>query len=155
AWADNSPELVGNLDRPQLDIATAQVVFTSTTAPPAFQNISLSGRVFTDADGNGTDNGGTEAGVAGQTVTLYRDATNDGTLGAAPAPLVPSTVSAATTGNYSFTDLGAGTYFLQETPPAGSVLTVPANPPGYFSVIAVSGVNVANLNFGNFAVATV
>ncbi|MCR0980779.1 SdrD B-like domain-containing protein [Roseomonas populi] len=76
-----------------------------------FTPVSVSGRVFTDTNGNGIQNGG-EPGVVGQTVQL---------LNAAGA--VVATTTTGTDGNYSFNGLAPGQYRVQFSAPAGSVFT--------------------------------
>ncbi len=71
--------------------------------------VGLSGYVFNDLNGNGTMDSG-EPGMAGVIVTLTGTAT-DGTT-------VTLTATTDANGFYSFTQLGAGTYSLQRTPPA-------------------------------------
>ncbi|HVA45504.1 MAG TPA: SdrD B-like domain-containing protein [Pirellulales bacterium] len=76
---------------------------------------SIKGTVFTDTTGSGVLESG-EAGVAGQTVFLNND--NSG----APDASNPSTVTDSN-GNYSFSDLAAGTYKVDVVPPAGTTIT--------------------------------
>jgi len=115
-----------------------------------FVNVSILGRKFNDLDGDGTDNGGTEPGQGGVTINLYRDANGNGTLEVGEDTFVDSTVTDTVAGNYAFDDLGPGIYFVQETMPAGSTLTVPLNP-NYHIVTAISGGEYAGRDFGNFA----
>ncbi len=61
--------------------------------------------IWNDADGNGTNNGGTEAGLAGVTVTLQADLNNDGVLDTV-------TTVTDTGGNYHFENLPADTYTI-------------------------------------------
>lgn len=77
---------------------------------------ALSGRVWRDANRNGSLDGG-EVGIA--TVTISLSGTD--TLG---NPVTRSTTTDAT-GNYSFTDLPAGTYTITETQPSGFASTTP------------------------------
>ncbi len=67
---------------------------------------SISGRVYVDLDRDGVDD--VEAGVGGVTITL-RD-----NLGA-----VVATTTTGTDGSYSFPNLPAGSYTVEETQPAG------------------------------------
>ncbi|MBF9036894.1 hypothetical protein HKCCE2091_21900, partial [Rhodobacterales bacterium HKCCE2091] len=78
--------------------------------PPGPPPNSVSGRFFSDLDGDGLEDAG-DAGVAGQTVLLYRGASQVG-----------STVTDAD-GYYIFTDLAAGWYSTVFVPPAGAVFT--------------------------------
>ena len=64
------------------------------------------------------------------------------------------TVTSATDGSYSFPNLGPGKWTIEEINQSGWYQTQPANPPGTYSVIAVSGTSQSGLNFGNFQVVT-
>jgi uncharacterized repeat protein (TIGR01451 family) len=68
---------------------------------------SISGRVWLDSDRNGTLES-TEGGIAGVLVTL-RDAAN----------VVVATTTTAANGTFSFVNIPAGRYTVQETQPAG------------------------------------
>ncbi len=100
-----------------------------------FANISISGTKFNDLTGNGIT--GDDTGLGGVTVNLY--------LNGNPTP-VASTVTAAD-GSYSFSNLGPGSYTVQEVVPAGSTQT--AGNIGY-TVSATSGTNSTGNNFANF-----
>jgi uncharacterized repeat protein (TIGR01451 family) len=72
----------------------------------------ISGRVYYDRDGNGAQGApATEPGIAGVTITVTGIDINN-------QPVSRTTVTDAS-GNYSFADLGAGTYTVTETRPAG------------------------------------
>jgi len=106
-----------------------------------FQNITISGETFNDLNGNGTLDPG-EPGLSGWTVDLY-DASNN---------LIATTVTDVN-GDYSFADVGPGTYTVQEVLQAGWIQTTPA-PPGTFTVTATSGQNSTGLLFGNYQFVT-
>lgn len=72
---------------------------------------SLAGRVYQDADYNGSSSAG-DPGIAGVTVTL----TGTDMFGNAVSQ---TTTTAAGTGNYAFNNLAPGNYVLTETQPAG------------------------------------
>ncbi|HWB13911.1 MAG TPA: SdrD B-like domain-containing protein [Pirellulales bacterium] len=76
---------------------------------------SITGTVFTDTSGSGVFSSG-EAGIAGQTVFLNNDGTG------APDASNPSTVTDSN-GNYSFSDLAAGSYTVDVVPPTGTTIT--------------------------------
>src|SRR5436853_449387 len=80
---------------------------------------TLSGQVFNDSNGNGGKDGG-EGGLSGWTVFL--DSNHNGM----PDGGEPSTVS-ATNGNYSFPNLGPGTYRVREVTQTGWTQTT-SNP---------------------------
>lgn len=116
---------------------------------PPFQNITISSTKFNDITGDGFSADDTPLG--GVTVNLFRDADGDGVLTAADGAAVASATTAAD-GSYSFSDLGPGTYFVQEVILSGSVQT---GAPAYYTVNAASGVNVPNENFADFQYITI
>ncbi len=102
-----------------------------------FQTVTLTGEVFNDANGNGTLDSG-EPGLSGWTVDLVNAA---------------SQVVAATTasgGNYSFHQVGPGTYSVKVVGQNGWVPTTLAS----LSVTTASGTNVSYLDFGEFQTVT-
>ena len=103
-----------------------------------FQLIVIGGLKFNDVNGNGAQDVG-DVGLAG--VTLFIDANLNGLLDLGEL----STVTNAS-GTYSFTNLGPGSYRVREVLPAGSTQTTP-NP---LDIVANSGSNISNVNFGNF-----
>ncbi|HUE70722.1 MAG TPA: SdrD B-like domain-containing protein, partial [Pirellulaceae bacterium] len=105
-----------------------------------FQLITINGQKFNDLDGDGIQDLG-EPGLANWTIEL--DAGADGTVDA-------TTVTDAS-GNYSFTNLGPGTYRIREVQQAGWTQTT-VNPA---DIAAISGQNVSGVNFGNFQLITI
>ncbi|WP_322494448.1 SdrD B-like domain-containing protein, partial [Chloroflexus sp.] len=82
---------------------------------------SLGDRVWNDLNYNGIQDAG-EPGVSGVEVSLYRPG-YDGVAGTADDELVATTTT-NTSGNYSFTNLPPGRYFVQfGPPPAGYAIT--------------------------------
>jgi methionine-rich copper-binding protein CopC len=106
-----------------------------------FQNITISGEKFNDLNGNGVQEPG-EPGLPGWTIDLVNSA----------GAIVATTVTDAN-GNYSFTNVGPGTYTVEEELQPGWVQTDPA-PPGTYTVAASSGTDVSGLLFGNFQLVT-
>ena len=102
-----------------------------------FANITISGTKFTDITGNGFSADDTPLG--GVTINLYKNG------GSTP---FATTVTAAD-GSYSFTNLGPGTYYVQEVVPAGYTQTGGTNASAY-TFSAHSGQNVGNFNFDDF-----
>lgn len=116
-----------------------------------FQQITLGGRVFLDNDGDGTDNGGMEAGINSVRIELYPDHNNNGMIDSGDV-LLNSTTTAnigGVDGRYSFTGIGPGSYIIREILPANFFQTAPSAP-GYNTLTANSGSNVGGLDFGDF-----
>ena len=101
-----------------------------------FANITISGTKYNDITGNSFS--GDDTGLGGVTINLYLNG------GSTP---VASTVTAAD-GSYSFSNLGPGSYTVQEVVPAGSTQT--GGNAGY-TISATSGTNSSGNNFDNFA----
>ena len=103
----------------------------------SFQLIIIGGLKFNDINGNGIQDPG-DVGLAG--ITLFIDANLNGVFDAGEL----STVTTAS-GSYSFANLGPGTYRVREVLPDVTKQTTP-NPA---DVLASSGNNVLDVNFGN------
>ena len=100
-----------------------------------FQNICISGTKFKDITGNGFS--ADDTGLAGVTINLYKNG----------ASTAVATTTTAANGSYSFTNLGPGTYSVQEVVPAGWTQTGGV---GGYSVSATSGGNYTGKNFDDF-----
>ena len=105
-----------------------------------FQTITISGEVYNDLNGNGKLDPG-DPGLSGWTVNLL--------LGGS----VFETTTTDSSGDYSFSDLGPGTYTVREVVPAGWLQTAPPAP-GTFTVTATSGTDAPGLLFGNYQYVT-
>lgn len=82
------------------------------------QGASLAGRVYHDANDDGTLNGG-DTGIAGVTMTLSGITASGANICTVMAVAYPTcSVTSAADGTYAFTGLPAGTYVLTETQPA-------------------------------------
>jgi hypothetical protein len=134
--------------------ADAGLIFT----PQPSAN-TIGDRVWFDSDGNGLQNG-TEPGVAGVTVSLYRDLNNDGDLDDA-GENVPfgSTVTDAN-GNYQFFGIPDGSYKVGFTLPSGFTFTSKdasgSGAPGSVTDGTTdSDVNTSGINFGKTDVISV
>ncbi len=99
---------------------------------------SVTGTVFTDANGNGTQDAG-EAGLAG--VTVYLDLDQSGTVSAGDL-----TVTTDATGTYTLSDVPAGTYTLRDVVPTGDTQSTPAG--GSVTVTVTDGSAVQGGAFG-------
>ncbi|MEG4504951.1 SdrD B-like domain-containing protein, partial [Microcoleus sp. F6_B4] len=131
-----------------------QTGWTQTTADPAavnlgsgesrsginfgnFQNISISGSKFNDLNNNGVLDAQEPLLPNWQ---IFLDANSNDSLDAGEV-----NTSTDSLGGYSFANLGPGTYRVREVNQPGWTQTT-ANPA---DIIAVSGSNVDNINFGN------
>jgi hypothetical protein len=104
-----------------------------------FQYGNVSGVVFTDTDGDGTNDAG-ETGLEGWRVRLSGARTDSMLTNAS--------------GNYSFGNLTAGNYTISVVVQNGYAQTVPVAPTT-FSVSVQSGSNFSNKDFGEFQLATI
>jgi uncharacterized repeat protein (TIGR01451 family) len=102
-----------------------------------FELIDLSGTVYHDRDSSASRDLG-EPGLGGWTVFIDRD--SDGTLDAGE----PNTLTNSA-GDYTFPDLGPGTYTIREVVESGWTQTTPSPAP----IIATSGDDVSDIDFGN------
>jgi protocatechuate 3,4-dioxygenase beta subunit len=110
---------------------------------PASPNVSISGEVFNDLNGDGALGTG-EPGLAGWKVDLVDTATNS---------LVAETTT-GTDGAYTFANTFPGTYTILEKLQSGWVQTAPP-PPGTYSILAFDGQSFTGNNFGDFQLVSV
>jgi protocatechuate 3,4-dioxygenase beta subunit len=103
----------------------------------------LSGLVYNDLNGDGSDDGGTDPVLPGWTINVL-DPNGD---------IVATTTSAAD-GTYSFTGLPAQPYAIQEVTQAGWTITQPTSPPGTYMIPAGAG-DHTGLDFGDFQLVSV
>ncbi len=108
-----------------------------------FKNGSISGYKFNDHNGNGAEDSGDEH-LSGWTITLY-DANKQ--IVAKPGLVNPVTTNAQ--GDYSFSNIAPGTYWVCETGQTGWVQTYPAANACAQVVIATSGQTTSGVKFGN------
>jgi protocatechuate 3,4-dioxygenase beta subunit len=132
---------------------TVQTVTTRsgvTTTGLDFANqrlASVRGRVFRDVNGDRSDDGGIDPGLAGMAVGLYRDATGSRQFDAARDPLLAAAPTGPD-GKYQFGDLVPGAYLVREIAPRGRLQTFPAAP-GVYAAALQSGATVTGWDFGN------
>jgi len=100
---------------------------------------AIGGVKFEDLNANGVRDPG-EPALAGVTVSLFP--------GTPAAPGVSRSVVTDANGNFLFTNVTPGPYFLVETTPAGFTQTTPAS--GFITVTSVAGGSSINNLFGNF-----
>jgi hypothetical protein len=94
---------------PGISLTHGSAIGTILNDDAAVQTVSVSGKVFVDADGNGAQNG-TEMGISGVAVHLSGK-TDEG------ATVAGKLVYTDTTGAYSFLNLAPGTYSVTEDKP--------------------------------------
>ena len=99
-------------------------------------NGQISGQTFGDTDSDGVKDAG-EHGLQGWTIQL--DLNNDGS--------VDRTTTTDASGDYTFTDVPAGTHKLAEVTQSGWIQTLPAA--GTYTVTVASGQTVTGRDFGN------
>src|SRR5262249_10203618 len=114
-----------------------------------FKNITVTGQVYNDLNGNGSGNNGSDPGLSA-VVQLYLDTNANGSNG----PGLIASLTTGPAGTYSFPNLGPGAYHVQEVVPDGWLLTHPDSPGGN-SFTAASGQDVGGQDFGNFQTLTV
>jgi len=137
-WQQTFPSLPG----------TYTVVATSGLAVTAdnfgnFLPVTVSGIAFNDLNGNGTRDSG-EPGLQGWTINLLNAGNS-----------VIATTTTNSTGQYSFANVGPGTFTIQEILQAGWTQTFPAAP-GTHSITASSGINISSgEDFGDFQLTSV
>ncbi len=114
--------------------------FGLAAAPPT----AITGKVWHDDNRNGVWDGG-EAEWASWNdgdLTLYLDANNNGVFDAGET----STQTGAFDGNYSFSNLAAGTYIVRMVPYGTQVVYGPSA--GYYSITLSAGQTSSNNHFG-------
>jgi hypothetical protein len=127
--------------------ARSAATITLTAAP-----ITIWGTKYNDATGKGFGCG--EAGQGGVAIDLYKQ--SSGQTGPSGAPYL--TAVTAANGNYSFTGLAAGTYYVQEVVPSGWIQTG-GGPNGsagntYYTINASTGQVYGGDNFADYQIPT-
>jgi hypothetical protein len=112
------------------------LLILSSHAFAQFNPVSLSGNVYNDLNGNGVQNVG-EPGLSGWTAQIWDSSNN-----------VVAFVLTAPNGDYTFTNIGSGSFTLHEVVQNGWTQTSPVNP-NYYSFTTASGVNISGGIFGN------
>jgi len=91
-----------------------------------YQLLSLGNRVWEDTDNNGQING-SETGINGVTVRLYRDLNGDGDVSDSGETTPVATTTTANGGYYLFSGLVQGNYLVEVVLPAGYVSSTGTN----------------------------
>lgn len=119
--------------------SNSKVAYCSIQVGMVTHNSSISGTIFGDANGNGSDDRG-DVAMPGRTVFL--DANNDGILDNGE---ISTTANSA--GQYSFTGLTAGAYRVTEVVPTGNVQTEPGKGAAWVVPLGASQ-NISGRDFG-------
>jgi subtilase family serine protease len=127
---------IANLLEPDLSGVPAT---SSTGGGSTTTTASISGTVYTDANGNGKLDSG-ELGLSG--VKVYIDSNKNGKYDSGE----PS-VTVGSTGIFTFSNLSAGTYEIHEVVPSGEKLINPGS--DLYTVTVTTGEKVTGENFGN------
>ncbi|MCY2967946.1 MAG: SpaA isopeptide-forming pilin-related protein [Planctomycetota bacterium] len=106
---------------------------------------SISGKKFFDVSGNGLS--ADDTALAGASFKLYLDSNNSGSLETATDTVI-GTRTSTTDGTFSFGDLPAGVYFVQEMAMTGFVRTGPVAS-DYYKVNALAGSANGTYTFAN------
>ena len=138
-FAPTTTDFLVNLGNP-VDATIAPGQGTGMVTIESNVNGTVSGEVFDDVSGSGTLKSG-DPGIPGVTVEL---------LG--PNSVVVASATSDSQGNYTISNIPAGSYSVVEVTPSGYVLTAPAS--GDYSENNTSGQTISGLNFGNFQTVT-
>jgi hypothetical protein len=125
-----------NVNAPIFGYGTSATSSADRFTFSSFVPVSVSGTVFNDLNGNGTQQSG-ESGLQGWTVQLVN---GSGT--------VVGSATTDTNGNYTISNVGSGTFTLREVLQSGFALTGPAAP-GTYTITPTSGTNITGKNFGD------
>jgi hypothetical protein len=124
-------------------ITTTSGMVSNVTQFGLFKHVIISGSVYNDFDGDGVRELG-EAGLVGK--LLYLDSNDSGVLNVGEP-----TTTTDSSGNYSFTGLGPGTYRPRVNVISGTVQT--SDDP--LDIVAYSGATVTGQDFGLFSTASI
>jgi uncharacterized repeat protein (TIGR01451 family) len=131
--------------------ATTQVNGTASVVGTNFNfgeidGLDIAGRVYYDKDRNGGSNEPAGNGINSVVITLCRTAAVP-----CPASSVVGTTTTAVDGNYTFTKVPPGNYFVQESQPVGYGSTPTTAAPSATDVrpINLSGSNLTGIDFAD------
>ena len=106
-----------------------------------FQLVSISGMKFHDLDGDGVKDP-SELGLSNWRIRLFENS------------ILIDSVLTDVNGNYTFSNVGGGTYTISELVQTGWTQTLPTSP-GSYTIAATSGQNITGKDFGNFQNGTI
>ena len=115
------------------------------TGDPDLSSASIGDLIWLDSNGNGVFNAG-EDGIARVVVNLYTDSDGSGTLNGADS-LVASTITNVN-GNYKFTSLSAGRYFVdvnEATLPSSALIITSTDPASTLITLTSSAITTTYL----------
>jgi uncharacterized repeat protein (TIGR01451 family) len=129
----------------------------SDTETTTVNSLIISGRKYTDTNGDGDDESGADPGLNGVVIELYNDVNSNGTYEAGTDTLAASTTTAnvgGVDGKYSFSGITPGRYIVREVLPTGYTQTAPAAP-GIYAINGTGGGAFTAKDFGNFQLITI
>ncbi|MGP0068579.1 MAG: SdrD B-like domain-containing protein [Isosphaeraceae bacterium] len=132
-------------------------ISTTPGGPVAIGNIVIGGTKYLDLTGNGFSSDDTPQ--SGVTIDLYKESDNTAGLqvGSGGDTLI-ATATTANNGTYSFSVTAAGTYYVQESVPSGSIQTG-GGPDGsagdtYYTINATAGNTYSDYDFDDYQIPT-
>ena len=134
---DASGTVSGDLGSSETPANTLKPYSFSISGGAVVQVSSISGNVFNDSNGNGSND--ENAGMPG--ITVYLDKNGNGVLDKGEKSQVSDS-----SGNYTFPSLTAGTYSVHVVLPTGYRRTAPSKTS--YSVVLSNGINGTGKNFG-------
>ena len=126
---------------------------TLTITPPAPSG-SVSGTTFLDQTGNGFS--ADDAALAGVTIRLFEESNNTpGLQNSTGGDTLVISTTTNSSGNFSFTGLPSGTYYVQQVVPAGDVQTgggpnETADGNTFYTIAVVGGQSYPGNNFDDY-----
>jgi len=144
-----------NISTPQTNTASINATSQTDIGSPLTASVTInpqqsaiSGTVYNDITGNGLS--ADDTALAGVVINAYNDVSGSGVYNSNDGAAV-ATLTSASNGAYSFTNLAPGKYVITETVPSGYVETAPNLPNSYAATLA-GGVFVTHDDFDNFHV---
>ncbi len=157
---DTNNNTGSDMNNGQEQVKVSPAITSITTVPGGTIGVGsfvVSGTKYLDLTGNGVSAADTPQG--GVTIDLYEESNSTAGLqaGSCGDTFVASTTT-ATNGTYSFSVMSAGTYYVQESVPAGYVQTG-GGPNGsagnsYYTIVGTSGHTYSGNNFDDYLVPT-
>ena len=157
---DSNNKTASDLNDGQEQVKVSPAIPSISTVPggtSSLGNLTIAGTKYLDQTGNGFSSDDTPQ--SGVTIDLYAESNSSAGLqaGSGGDTLVASTTTASN-GTYNFSVTSAGTYYVQESVPAGYVQTG-GGPNGsagnaYYTIVASSGHSYSGYTFDDYFIPT-